>query len=217
MTKPNCTVPECPKPARSMTSPHCEMHYWRLRRSGTLNAKPWHVLTTCTVPDCGRPERGNALCEMHFMRDLRHSDPMVTYRPRQVGECTIDGCAEPKESHGWCKMHARRARHNGDPLVVKQGKPQMGELHHNWVGDDVTYGAWHDRIRAARGRAALYPCADCGNAAADWSYDHTGVIEKQSDSGPYALDLDCYQPRCSRCHMALDGTRGVSGTWLRRD
>lgn len=35
-----CSVGGCDRPARSGTSPYCEMHYYRLRRNGSLKVQP---------------------------------------------------------------------------------------------------------------------------------------------------------------------------------
>jgi hypothetical protein len=160
--------------------------------------------TTCKIDGCTDRVASLGWCSKHYTRMHRHGDPSVTYRPRQIGSCSIPGCDQPKESKGWCEKHARRARLNGDPLIVKQGKPKSGERNHNWVGDAVSYEGWHSRIRNARGSADGYQCVDCGQQANDWSYDHASDSETTSPDGPYALDMDHYQPRCRRCHIALD-------------
>jgi len=159
---------------------------------------------TCTVVDCQKPQAAGQMCAMHYARFTRHGDPTITVRLRQVGSCNIEGCDEPKESKGWCEKHARRARLNGDPLIVLQGKPASGSLNHNWVGDQVSYEGWHQRVRKAKGAASLHACVDCGDAASDWSYDHASDDERTSNDGPYALDLDHYVPRCRRCHITFD-------------
>lgn len=59
----------------------------------------------------------------------------------------------------------------------------------------AAYGWVHADLKAERGPASNYPCADCGEPASDWSFDrHTG----------YSWDLSRYAPRCKPCHTRRD-------------
>ena len=77
-----CSVAGCDNPVRSSGAPHCEMHYYRLRRTGTLSARPWHRRGECSTPDCHEPEVRWGLCSMHAMRMKRHGDPSVVIHPK---------------------------------------------------------------------------------------------------------------------------------------
>lgn len=73
MPNPNCIAPDCEKRSRSSTPNYCEMHYYRLRRTGSLDReRAWHRRTLCTVEGCGRPERYTSLCVMHHARMQHH-------------------------------------------------------------------------------------------------------------------------------------------------
>lgn len=79
----------------------------------------------------------------------------------------------------------------------------------------VGYKMAHDRVRGARGRAADHLCA-CGVRAAEWSYDG-GCSEElvqpegMSDAGSvYCLHVECYTPRCRRCHAVYDNRADIS-------
>lgn len=207
MEKPTCSVSDCSNFARSGNAEYCEKHYYRLRRTGSLNAKPWHKRGRCTIEGCGKPEFHRSLCSMHAARVRRHGDPQVTHRPRQRGTCVLPGCSRPKESRGMCELHARIMRLNGDPHIVLQGKPGEGEANHNWVGDAVGYEGWHARLRKEQGAAAKQQCVDCDKPARDWSYNHDSLDERVSPDGPYALSAEHYSPRCKRCHIVFDLNR----------
>jgi hypothetical protein len=57
------------------------------------------------------------------------------------------------------------------------------------------YSTRHMRVRAARGPASQFPCADeCGVQAQDWSQTH----------GTSGEDPEHYAPRCIKCHRAYD-------------
>lgn len=93
----------------------------------------------------------------------------------------------------------------------------------------VGYRAAHMRITAERGRAAEQACIDCGEQAADWSYNHDDDDEIIADDAThagmaYSLDPQHYSSRCRTCHRAHDlehaaeraeGAREVEG-WERR-
>lgn len=62
-----------------------------------------------------------------------------------------------------------------------------------------SYDAWHKRVKKARGPASGYPCADCGEPAADWS-----------TVNPSSGDVrGRFQPRCRKCHRHYDGATGA--------
>jgi hypothetical protein len=98
-------------------------------------------------------------------------------------------------------MHYRRWRLNGDPGTVA------------WVrktGDDVTYEAVHWQVSQARGKASDHACEHCGQRAAQWAYDRSGVAEKRTGPDhrfpglPYSKDLTRYMALCISCHKRFD-------------
>ena len=67
--------------------------------------------------------------------------------------------------------------------------------HHNWTGDQASYSARHQRLRAIRGSASQFPCVDCQGPAVDWS----------QVTGSTGLDVyEDYAPRCRSCHASYD-------------
>lgn len=78
MEDPTCVVPDCSRKRRSARSRHCEAHYYRLRRSGSLDLKPRPVRGACTVDECGRIAATiGGMCGMHAQRVKKHGDPTV--------------------------------------------------------------------------------------------------------------------------------------------
>ena len=47
----------------------------------------------------------------------------------------------------------------------------------------LTYLEAHLAVKAARGKASDYPCAECGDPARDWAYQHEGEPEAFSETG----------------------------------
>lgn len=81
-----CTAEDCDNPTRTNSSPHCEKHYYRLRRTGKLSVdnpqRPQRgicIIDGCFQTDCG--PRG--LCLLHRTRERRHGDPLA-FRPNPM-------------------------------------------------------------------------------------------------------------------------------------
>ena len=72
---------------------------------------------TCSIEGCTKPGRlRRGMCRMHYVRWLRHGDPLFTERGENA--CSVEGCEKPYRCSGYCGMHYRRWLHNGDPLAV---------------------------------------------------------------------------------------------------
>lgn len=72
----------------------------------------------------------------------------------------------------------------------------------------LTYLEAHLAVKAARGKASDYPCAECGDPARDWAYQHEGEPEAFSETGaPYSTDVNAYAPMCRGCHVRYDNDR----------
>lgn len=71
-----CSVEDCAKKARTSGSAYCEMHYYRLRRTGSLTRqRSWHRRGICTVDGCSRREERGGLCGQHDYRMVTHGTP----------------------------------------------------------------------------------------------------------------------------------------------
>lgn len=85
-----CTITECSRPRRTRTADYCEMHYYRIRRSGQPGAPESQRRTpgTCQHDGCERPDAGaHRWCRLHAERVRKHGDPAcVLSAPRNSGE-----------------------------------------------------------------------------------------------------------------------------------
>lgn len=187
-----CTASEgCERPVRSMKAGLCEMHYYRLRRTGTTDARP--VVYADPAIEAAHKER-----KPKGLKRVRSLEP----RLRIAGECQAPDCSKPMgvAKTRLCRMHDLRLRKYGDI-----NRDNCGPQNRLWTGDAATAGAVHQRLRKARGKAKSWSCTDCARPAAHWSYDHLDPNERPDpEKGPYSLDLDHYFPRCVRCHKRFD-------------
>jgi hypothetical protein len=170
---------------------------------------------TCTIPGCTQPSRrrtGGAPCIAHATRIRRNGhpgSPQIAIKGQPKKPCTVFGCAGLITANNMCDKHNQRTARTGDPTILTG--PLTGTANPAYKGDQVGYGAAHDRVRRAKGRAADYPCVTCGNPARHWAYNHQDPNEKPPtrsaggrELGPYSTNPDHYQPMCVPCHHILD-------------
>lgn len=152
----------------------------------------------CSVDDCDKPHHSRGWCKRHYVRWLRHGDPLAggPLIDRPSGVCSIEGCDRRYVAHGFCVTHYDRWRTHGDPLHGGEVQPVTREV--------VGYHAAHYRVRNARGPADQHACVDCGRTAVSWSYDHNDPSALVEDGAPYSLDPSHYDPRCGSCHQLFD-------------
>lgn len=85
-----------------------------------------------------------------------------------------------------------------------------GHNRKTWEATKVrpSFSGVHKRLAAHRGPAAEYDCVDCGQAAAEWSYDGLDSQQlteiRRGSVATYSTDLNRYQPRCRPCHRRFD-------------
>ena len=156
-------------------------------------------MKVCTVAGCKNKHRAQGYCVTHYKRARNAGD--IGVLPKSIRHCTVDGCGKPHAAKGLCDTHRMRMRQYGTLELV--GRP-TGRDNWMWSGDEASYRAVHGRLRKQRGRAQEHTCVGCGDQAKQWSYTHDCPNEKQSDEGPYSVDLGRYQPMCVPCHKAFD-------------
>jgi hypothetical protein len=168
----------------------------------------------CVVNGCGWHQKIiRGYCTKHYQRWKKYGAPELPPQqapPRRT--CTVNGCDRTHDAHGYCHIHYCRAVKYGDPNVGTGRRPNFpkyqGDNHPMWVGDEVTYPGQHLRVKSFRGRATDHPCADCGEQATQWSYDHADPDERIAPNGRvYSTNVDHYQPRCIKCHRQFDRER----------
>lgn len=111
MTQASCSIPDCEKRTRSARSEYCEMHYYRIRRTGSPTAaRPWHRHTTCSVEGCDRPERHYQMCAMHGGRFQRHGSADLAAPRDQSG---VDNPIWRGDEITYTSAHSRIVRTRG--------------------------------------------------------------------------------------------------------
>lgn len=152
---------------------------------------------TCEIDGCEKPgtRLANKWCEMHYMRDRRHGDPLQV-QAITVG-CSVEGCERKHAANGLCHTHDVRRQKWGDPSVVRRPR---------W-NSPLGYSGVHQLLRAQRGSATKHPCVTCGGPAKQWAYLHTDPDQRESEWGPYSLDLEHYTAMCVPCHKRFDLAR----------
>jgi hypothetical protein len=68
------------------------------------------------------------------------------------------------------------------------------------------YRTAHQRVRNARGKAGEHACVNCGQSAAQWSYDglDTDELTDPKTGCKYSTKTERYQARCHLCHVKAD-------------
>lgn len=79
---------------------------------------------------------------------------------------------------------------------------QVGEVPHNWKGDEAGYCALHDWVTRCSCRAGDHACSECGHDGAE------DRLEWANLSHEYRRDLADWIVLCRRCHIAYDRRTG---------
>lgn len=102
-----CTVDGCtrnvtPGGGRGL----CQVHYMRLRRTGTTDENPEphkrRNSVVCSVDDCDRRTVAFDLCDLHYRRSRRGGEGSVAAVPRQCNGCDGPIEAERGSRAVWC-------------------------------------------------------------------------------------------------------------------
>jgi len=182
---------------------------WRATVNGTRN---------CIADGCDRAAQclDRTVCLMHYKRFKRHGDLTTVGRKwsppnPDKAECAVTECSTAEDgASGYCKMHGTRLRRHGNPIVTIATTDRafpVGGFHYAWSGSNATYRAMHQRVKKLRGKASDYACVDCGQNAAQWSYDHSDESQIDGHPGPYSIDANRYRPMCVKCHKGFDMAR----------
>lgn len=166
--RPHCKVDGCSRLARSRTSPHCEAHYYRIRRNGTILTKS----EVAPPPDLVRHTEGYLLQYVpgHPLQRARGSrvyqHRVVYFEAHGVGPFKCHWCGT---SITWDTMdiaHLNAIRDDNrlsnlvascHPCNVRRGNEKMTSTHRarssaklTWNGETLTLGEWAARIGISR-------------------------------------------------------------------
>jgi hypothetical protein len=170
------------------------------------------VKAVCAVDTCPKPTyQTRSMCASHYMRNWRYGDPLYTpprayvdLTGRRFGGLVVTARIDRNFWATRCDCGADARVRTGD--LNRGSVTSCGAFAHRRTA--ATYHAVHAHLTTDRGRAAEHDCADCGGAAAQWSYDHADPDELAAENVKgrplYSLDPDHYQPRCVPCHKVLD-------------
>lgn len=213
MTDRTCSVAGCAR--KHSARGWCNLHYQRWLTKGDPLAEVRERIPgdLCAYEGCESPRyTGRQWCNKHYFQLYRNGEMGLAKGPtphrNPDGVCGMEDCRKPASGR-WCAMHATRALRHGDPRVVLERPKLLGPANPGWMGDDIGYGAAHDRVRRRNGRATDYGCAHgCGRQARDWAYDHKDPNELVSETHgcAYSSDPDHYIPLCVSCHRKFDGS-----------
>jgi hypothetical protein len=156
---------------------------------------------TCLRGNCPKEPRHKGFCEKHYREDLkeRRVTPLPTCSVVERGE----KCNGVHVAQGFCDLHYRRFQRHGDPLFVTERKDWN---HHGYFVEVPTYASMHQRIYRKRGKASTYTCINCGTTAAEWACIRNKTVEGThcGIKVRWSINVDDYDPMCSRCHARLD-------------
>lgn len=189
------------RPCRSEVREHGSA---RAHRPAVARTRSKHYAVRPTVLDCkggcgtvlqqGRTGRLKEWCRP--CRDVHYADKYSPAKP--CLDCKVSGrfgvgqqrCEE-------CRVRRQSAEEEARRLARESRVPAT-----------PSYTALHLQLREARGRAAGFPCTECGGPAHEWSYDHADpdeIVEiRRGRRVSYSLDHDRYRPMCRSCHNAFD-------------
>lgn len=164
---------------------------------------------TCTVEGCTSKHQAKGLCNAHY-KQSRRGMPLTLRERRDLAGQRFGSllAIEPERSYWICRCDCG-AQTRALTADLRRGQAiTCGDKRaHRRI--DIRYAAAHHRVRRDRGPASAHPCVDCGETAAQWSYDHQDPNEMVGQASPtavaaYSADPNHYQPRCRPCHTRFD-------------
>ncbi len=80
-----CSIPNCYRPARSMSMKLCSTHYQRFRIHGDARValRPYKQFPTCSKDGCEKPHKAHGLCVNHYHQSLYVAKPLRQPKPRE--------------------------------------------------------------------------------------------------------------------------------------
>lgn len=166
---------------------------------------------TCKAADCSKKYHAKGYCYAHYMRLWRYGDAEFKHAYKGVniaGKRFGSLVAVEVGGVGWkcdCDCGAKTVVRVGD---LNSGSVKTcGDMSVHWRLPVVRYYTAHQRLASDRGKASGYRCIDCGEWAAQWSYDHADPDGLMDGDLPYSLKSSHYDPRCVPCHKLFDLNR----------
>lgn len=80
-----CQAVGCDRKPRSTINEYCEKHYYRLRRTGTVNDRQPAISTPCANDECDRDSQSSkGYCRRCLIRFLKYGDPNEVRRRKSL-------------------------------------------------------------------------------------------------------------------------------------
>ena len=206
-----CSVPGCSRAIRSSRSPHCEMHYYRLRRNGVIgdpDAKP----TQNHCDYCGSATADKRFCDSACRARFDRGNPLVrecvvcaaTYDPRSTHGRDRQVCGsacEAARSKGWGQaMYARyMATPHGREKVRSNEYRRKARKRAAFV-DDVK---WSEVME--RGGWACHLCGGKIPKARKWPDPLFGTVDHVL---PLAKGGEHSYANCKPAHLSCNCSKG---------
>lgn len=132
----DCSVPDCARPKRSKNQALCEMHYYRVRRTGTTGtAQPRQRVgdKPCAISGCDR--RSASLlgwCGTHYTRYKRHGSPDTVLKATPTPDASHPQWKAERIGYSGAHMRVRAARGSASahPCVDCRGQAQQWSYDH---------------------------------------------------------------------------------------
>lgn len=172
---------------------------------------------SCNVPGCVAPPKRGGYCYSHYMKNWRYGTPTPERKHQWVdliGQRFGTLVVQTRRGDKWlclCDCGRTRIARAGD-LNRTGDENTCGHRSTHRRSDDAGYIGAHLRCRQDRGPIKSHTCADCGQPASHWSYNHDDPDERHAEGfAPqpiaYSLSPEHYSPRCVPCHKRFDLNR----------
>lgn len=165
---------------------------------------------TCKLDGCDKPRyQRRSMCASHTMKLHRYGDPYykapAKYEDltgRSFGLLTV---VERSGTHWVCVCECGKTA-KITAGCLNRGDSTCGDRTAHRRMETPTYLTMHRRLKTDFSEASAYPCADCGDQAAHWSYDNADPNELTDEATGlrYSTDRARYSPRCVPCHGRFD-------------
>lgn len=120
VSRQQCAVDGCQR--QLYCRGYCELHYRRVRRSGSTDLPPRlvHQPSPCSIEDCAAPHWARGLCATHYKQWW------ISTKGHTRAKCAVAWCARRAVARGLCSTHYDRWNKGGDPHTksIKELTPE---------------------------------------------------------------------------------------------
>ena len=114
MSERTCVVDGCDRELYCKGA--CNMHYYRLRRTGSYHLTTYP--TICNVDGCDSKVLSRGMCSAHYGRFMKYGTTELPVK--EVKLCTVDGCSEVVRCSRLCSRHYKRWQMKGHTNLAER-------------------------------------------------------------------------------------------------